>query len=339
MSSLHSTDIQSTDLPVIQGTPISEQVSLQAVEWLVALQAPDATRTTHEACQQWRNAHPDHERAWQHIESFGAELRKHHSPLLHGALVREDSDKRVRRRQAVKLFMVVAFTGSGAWYVQGRHERADHSTTTGEHRTVTLVDGTQIILNTASAIDVRFDETQRLVKLLRGEILVTTAPDAVNPLATPRPFYVETQQGRLRALGTRFLVHQRTDDSKIAVFEGAVEIRPADAPDTPCIIRAGGQTSFSRTAIGEPQPADMQSSTWTTGVLVARDMHLTDFVAELARYRPGRLTCDPAIGHLRISGIYPLDDTDRVLDMLRRTQPVDIHSLTRYWVSVRPRSE
>jgi transmembrane sensor len=71
-------------------------------------------------------------------------------------------------------------------------------------------------------------------------------------------------------------------------------------------------------------------------MLVAHDMPLAEFIGELARYRPGRLACDPAIAHLRVSGIYPLADTTQVLDMLTRTLPVDVRQTTRFWVSVVP---
>ena len=71
-------------------------------------------------------------------------------------------------------------------------------------------------------------------------------------------------------------------------------------------------------------------------MLVASGMRLDRFLAELGRHRPGLLHCDPAIAGLRVSGTYPLADTDRVLDMLRTTLPVEIRFMTRYWATVRP---
>ena len=50
----------------------------------------------------------------------------------------------------------------------------------------------------------------------------------------------------------------------------------------------------------------------------------------------GHLSCDPAVAHLRISGTFPLNDTDAVLNILSRTLPVRIQTLTRYWVNVVP---
>ncbi|MBF3188456.1 hypothetical protein HKT28_35340, partial [Pseudomonas aeruginosa] len=52
---------------------------------------------------------------------------------------------------------------------------------------------------------------------------------------------------------------------------------------------------------------------------------------------PGRLGCDPRIGGLRISGSYPLDDSERILATLPAVLPVEVRRVTRYWVGVHPR--
>jgi transmembrane sensor len=63
-------------------------------------------------------------------------------------------------------------------------------------------------------------------------------------------------------------------------------------------------------------------------------MPLGEWVAELGRYRRGVLRCDPAVAGLRVSGAFPLDDTDRALQLLADTFPVRHVWRTRYWVSV-----
>lgn len=73
-------------------------------------------------------------------------------------------------------------------------------------------------------------------------------------------------------------------------------------------------------------------------MLAARDMPLADLIAELARHRPGVLRCHPAVAALRVSGVFPLRDTDASLDLLIQTRPLALRNRTRYWVSVEPRS-
>ncbi|MBR8657942.1 iron dicitrate transport regulator FecR, partial [Achromobacter sp. Marseille-Q0513] len=78
------------------------------------------------------------------------------------------------------------------------------------------------------------------------------------------------------------------------------------------------------------------AASWSRGVLVADAWRLDDFLAELGRYRPGLLRCDPAVADLRVSGVFPLRDTDRALHNLERGLPVTVVYRTRYWVTLRP---
>ena len=159
-----------------------------------------------------------------------------------------------------------------------------------EIRALTLPDGTRLTLSTGTAIDLRFDANARLVVLLAGEILVATAPD---PAATPRPFRVRGRHGTVQALGTRFTVREDDEDARVAVFEGAVEIRPVGAPDAAIRLDAGQGSRFSRYRADPPIPVSEDAASWSRGVLVADAWRLDDFLAELGRYRPGLLRCDP----------------------------------------------
>ncbi len=66
---------------------------------------------------------------------------------------------------------------------------------------------------------------------------------------------------------------------------------------------------------------------------MADNLRLIDFLGELGRYRKGFVRCDPAIADLRISGAFPISDTERTLKMLVQTYPVVVTGhLNGYWV-------
>jgi transmembrane sensor len=320
----------------LSGAAAPEAPGLQAVEWLVRLQAGDCGPEVEQAWRAWRASDAENEQAWQHIEACMARMRGLPAALAHGTLARKPARAQANaaRRQSLKLVALLA-VGGGAWLAggdeQARFWLADYRTGTGELRHIVLEDGTRIALNTASSIDVRYDAGQRLVTILKGEIMVTTARDAAG-----RPFFVRTAQGRLQPVGTRFAVRVKEDRTQLGVFEGAVDIFPGQSPDAARRLQAGRHTSFTAAQTGAVQALPAGADAWTAGMLVAHDMPLADFVQELARYRQGRLACDPAIVHLRVSGIYPLADTTQVLDMLTRTLPVDVRQSTRFWVTVTP---
>ncbi len=212
---------------------------------------------------------------------------------------------------------------------------ADYRSGVGQRRDVQLADGSLLILNTDSAVDVRFSAGERKLVLRAGEILVETASRRqARAGADSRPFLVETEQGSVQALGTRFTVRRRGDATEVVVLEDAVAVRAAQAPRRPVTLRAGQRLSFTAADIGPAQAADDTAAAWRDGSIVAGDWPLGRLVAELARYRPGRLVCDPAVAQLRVSGAFPVGDTDKALAVLAASLPVRISRLTRYWVTV-----
>ena len=312
---------------------IPPHVAERALEWLVELQADPVSPQVRQAWMRWRAEHPDHERAWQRIESVRGRLAPLSAPQTAGLARAALATPRPKpRRQAMKTLAVLAFAGGLTWtareHTPWRQWMADHRTAVGERRTVVLADGTRLQLNTDTAVDVRFDATARRVRLLAGEILVTTAKD---PQAAPRPFFVETAQGSAHALGTRYAVRQDDADTEVCVFEGAVEIRPHAAPDRPRVLRAGACARYSVQAIGVPFPAEAARIAWADGFIVARSMRLDAFIAELRRYSRAALSCDPAIAGVRVSGSFPLDDLGKVLQTLASTLNLRKETTTRLW--------
>ncbi|WP_370680491.1 FecR domain-containing protein [Comamonas sp. GB3 AK4-5] len=317
----------------------------QAAQWLVRLHAGPVTAQDHAACARWRAAHPAHEQAWQKAERLAHQFGT--VPPALGVPVLTRKTPVVQRRALFQTLAVLGVVAPTAW-MGWRHApwqswAADYATATGERRHLDLPDGSRLALNTASAVDLDWSPRQRLVRLHRGEILVQTAPDPLQ-----RPFLVVTPQGQLRALGTRFTVrlHGAAKDGSastaLQVLEHRVEVTPAAGSAPPQIVSAGQGLRFTASTFGPLQPSPDEASLaagepgWAQGVLYADGMRLDDFLAELARYRPGALRCAPEVAGLRISGAYQLADTDQVLRMLAATLPVALIQRTRWWVMVGP---
>ncbi|ALL67813.1 FecR family protein [Paraburkholderia caribensis MBA4] len=322
------------------GTPagIAPNVARRAVEWWLDLQSGDITDSQRRAFECWRAEHADHDRAWRHIQSVSQRLQMlNESPAASAARAALTRPRSPARRAGVKALVLLFFGGGTAWLARDqiawRGWSADLHTGTGEQRNVTLADGTRLMLDTASAVDVRFSDTERRIVLLRGEVMVVTGHDD-GP--APRPFVAQTAQGVSIPLGTRFSLRQEPSMTRLDVFEGAVKVEPARAPGVSKLAHAGERMRFTATHIMSIEPANADTAAWTQGMLVASNMRLGDFVSELGRYRDGYLRCDPSIADFRLSGTFPLSDTDRVLDTLVTTLPVEVEYVTRYWVTVKP---
>lgn len=317
---------------------IDPRAAHEAASWLLRLRSEDCGIADQQAWQAWRSSDPAHEAAWQR-----AELLCHSLGLLPPAAGMRVLDRPVRktRRATVKTLAALIAAGPLLWGADhlagGPAWRADVRTARGEIRPLTLDDGTRLVLNTDTAIDIAYGRQERLIRLRSGEIHVETAPDTATP---PRPFLVQTAQGRIRAIGTRFSV--RHDDelfqarTQVAVMQGAVDIRPARADTAARILKAGEQTSFTEDAIPAPMPLAAQFDAWSRGVLVADNMPLGNLLTELARYRHGLLRCDPALASLPVSGTFQLKDTDKLLHLLQRSLPIRLRQRTRWWITIEP---
>lgn len=321
-----------------EGVP-SEDLLEEAADWMVRLQSGDVTEHSLRQLERWRTRSPAHAQAWQRAEAVLGTFEIVPKALGGQTMRRLASPG---RRQALRALGIAAVAAPVAWLAWREPAigtwiaswNADLRTAAGEQKTTTLADGTRLVLNTASAVDVEFTRTERRLRLRHGEILVTTSHNDPSPVE--RPFIVQTTQGTVRALGTRFSVSTESDGTRTTVFEGAVRIQTEPAHDT-LTLRAGEQTLFNASGIESPRPASATASIWEQGMLVASNMRLDAFAAELGRYRSGVLRCDPAVGELRVSGAFPLKDTDASLQLLQKTLPVRISSLTRYWVVIEPR--
>jgi transmembrane sensor len=322
-------------------------VRKEAVAWYARLCSGSTTDAERAGWRAWHDRHPDHQQAWLRIEAMRAALRQ--VPVNIAAPTLRMTAEARSRRHALRGFALLASTGTlgyVAWRGAGeqgfaRPLLAQYRTAIGQQRKIQLADGSLLILNTGSAVDVRLTGTERVVRLWAGEILIETAhqrqPHNVVGAADARPFIVQTAQGSVTALGTRFTVRQLDGLTEVAVLEHAVALRVSNAQGNPVLLHAGQQARFSATRIGAPQPAADNAGQWQSGSLLVNDRSLAEVLAELSRYRHGRLGCDPAVARLRISGVFPLADTDRALALLTRTFPLRQRSITRYWVTLGPR--
>lgn len=307
-----------------------------AAQWFATLCSDEVTPQQNQKWQRWYQQHEDNRWAWQRVESLQGQLHSMPGTFSYQTLNHARQQSAITRRRVLKSLLVLLGLG-GTWKAwqtpAGQGLLADARTSIGEIKTLHLSDGSQLALNTASAADIRFTPEQRLIRLHQGEIKITTARD---PQLRARPFLVETEQGMLRALGTEFIVRQDEDMTTLSVLKHAVEITLNDASSPGLQISQGNMVRFSRNTLGEIVAIPGGAGSWSKGVLSFSDRRLAEVVGELSRYRQGHLSCDPSIANLRISGTFPLQDTDRVLNIIARTLPVKIHSVTRYWVKVMP---
>lgn len=302
-----------------------------AATWYVQLNATPPSEAERLAWRNWLGESVANAQAWARVEKLQRQL----GALPQDVALPTLAGVRARRRAVLKTLGILLAVGAAGWtageLAPTEAWLAEHRTAKGQRRRLRLEDGSQLELNTDTAVDIAYDDSLRRVYLRRGEILIETAADPAG-----RPFVVHTREGSVRALGTRFSVRSENGRSEVGVMQHAVELRPLLQPAAVLRLDAGQQADFDSHSFTSPTALTAGSDAWTQGMLTVIEWRLADFLAELGRYRPGYVRCSDAVADLRLSGAFRLDDTDLVLENLGASLPIRVRYLTRYWVQVEP---
>ncbi|WP_339547618.1 FecR family protein [Pseudomonas sp. RA_35y_Pfl2_P32] len=299
---------------------IAPQVLRQAAEWLVRLDhGSDADAQTEQQFRAWLAADPLHREAIARLQGHLAPLQE--LPARAALRRAQPAQRRALGVKGLALLAVLGLTaGTGYPYWQSGYLLADHRTDSRQWRHEYLADGSQLQLDSSSAVDLDFDSTQRRVRLLEGEILVDVAKDA------HRPFYVDTPHGTIRALGTRFIVERNGDATLVSMLESSTRI---DSGGRSLTLNPGQRVRFDAQGLGAVSQVDGRAlqAAWSAHQLLAHDQSLADVLTRIARHHRGLLIFDrQALQALRVTAILPADDSDRALRLLARTLPIEVKS-------------
>ncbi|KIU53897.1 iron dicitrate transport regulator FecR [Pseudomonas putida] len=306
--------------------PKVDSATQAAVDWLLRLESVPPGDARHQAFEAWLSASPSNRHAWQRVNALlsqplaSLEEAEARSPGQRQAASRSLLAAPVHgRRKVLGGGLAMLLLGLGAGGIANRLTPleglfADLHSATGERKRVTLADGSELLLNARSAVDIRFDAAQRRVLIREGEVLVRVAADAA------RPFVIATAHGEARALGTQFLVRQSRDHSLVAVQQHSVRLTTRGGASS--VVEEGQAARFDAQGI-HPEAVSLRSrADWQSGQLVVHDEPLGEVVEVLRRYRPGLLRISPQAAQVRVFGVFSLDDSDATLHALAETLPI-----------------
>ncbi|MGH8383831.1 FecR family protein [Pseudomonas sp.] len=97
---------------------------------------------------------------------------------------------------------------------------SDVASASGERRQIQLADGSKLMLDSASAVDVDLRGPVRKVRLIQGQLFINVVHDG-------RPFVVEVDDAQIQVLGTRFSVSRGHEHDEVILLKGKVEVSSA----------------------------------------------------------------------------------------------------------------
>lgn len=185
-------------------------------------------------------------------------------------------------------------------------------TETGQRTTITLPDGSVVTLDSETAMRYKDLPRERQVELVRGRAFFKVARDR------SRPFVVDADGKRVRAIGTAFEVSMVGDEMAIVLTEGKVRVEEADKPSNGTDMTPGRQLVINSNRRWTLSNVDVEKETgWTQGRLIFMHDPLSKAVAEVNRYSTRKLTFkDEPIPNKDIVGVFSAGDVESFITAL-----------------------
>lgn len=296
----------------------AEEIEDEAADWLARLDRHGRTPELVAAFEAWladdsrRNgAVLQAQAAWNLLNDQLAPMPEVFDPeWAEGSDPAPDVPQRWMQRRKFLLGggAIAASVAAAGWFgLRGGGEV--YETRTGEIRRVPLADGSLVAINTHSAVRVELQRDARIVRLASGEAWFQVAKDKM------RPFTVEADRVRVRAVGTAFSVRRRANGADVIVTEGTVEAWVAGA-EGDLVRLSAGQRAF----VADDAPIVQKTETaaeadrtlaWRAGQIDLAGESITDAIAEFNRYNERKIVlADPRLAAEPLFGVFQTDDPE-----------------------------
>ena len=357
--------------------PDRHAIAEEAATWLIRLDADNApSQADVAALHEWLSRSPVHREELQSLAALWEKMNvlTELAVPLSKPTGQPSNGFRLLSRQAVLASLVLAaiITSIGLATLVWQSTASLHepnglfATAIGQQKTTTLSDGSVVLLNTDSQIEVNYRADFRDIRLLRGEAHFTVTENS------ERPFRVFAGTGRVQAVGTAFSVYlkdqsidvtvtdgrvslatlnQRTGVGEVSTIADSVEQQASGSTRTEiddyveavsalsagqsATIQTGPQSESTARSVQEsvrtvPTRDLAKKLAWRDGMLSFAGDPLEVVVSEISRYTPITIEiADPAIRATRIGGQFPVGQTEAMFDALEANFGLRVTRLSR----------
>ena len=282
---------------------------LAAMEWLVRLNDEQAAPDLAQQFDTWLDAAAANRDAWRQANALWSGLEP--VKTEYDAMRRRDG--LVSRRYALAGIAATAMASTVLWQAVRPRLGADYITAAGETQAVTLADGSLVNLGSRSAFAVDFDAGHRRLQLLRGEAFFSVASK------DPRPFIVSAMKGRILTYDAGFNVNSTPACVQVAVASSTVSLLPPN--HQALTLSAGWRARYDAEHLYPALQVDITSvGVWRQGRLVFENTPLREVLAEIERWRGGRIAVlDAKTAETPVSAIFDAAKPQMALDTVVET--------------------
>lgn len=233
--------------------------------------------------------------------------------------------------QPLALAASISFIAIFIWLAMPNNvQKNSYATLIGQQMDATFNDGSIIHLNTNSRIETEFSDEKRIIKLIKGEALFEVAHDP------NRPFIVYAGNRLVQAIGTKFVVHLKSENIQVTVTDGKVKMSKVPLNTTLTDIKELNNTTTQKddiyiakgekVIVGDNQAPKLtrikpenikRELSWLNGKLVFDNEELLNVIEEINRYVNIEIVLkDPSLHNIRISGRFDLEDSEALIEAI-----------------------
>jgi transmembrane sensor len=281
----------------------SSEIDASAAKWAAQLDAGSMRPSDHVALEDWLEGDSRRQGALWRARAVLALMVEPLETVVDRATARPDRRLLLGGlglAAAVAVGVVLAPVMSGQRY----------RTLVGEIRRVPLADGSMAAINTDTTLDVRFQKTERAVKLDRGEAWFQVAKDRA------RPFVVAAGDIRVQAVGTAFSVRRKSAGAEVRVTEGVVEVWSDKGASRQRRRVVAGEQVFVSDAAGASSPVKRplemdRALSWREGQIVLDGDTIAAAAAEFNRYNTRKIVIvDPDLEWRTVVGWFRTNEPE-----------------------------
>ncbi len=305
------------------------EIENNAALWVIKTTHRELTVTEEQDFQTWIN-HSEH-----HLAAY---YKARQLWSLTASLPAKVSETKVEAVAIPKTISVKKTINSKAWHALASmivfcvlsisiwhyhfQEVPDYQANTGELLRISLPDGSQVELDSGAQLSLAFNDNYRQVNLLSGRAYFTVTPMTQQE---PRPFRVLAQNGFIQALGTEFVVEDKSDQVEVSVYQHSVKISLLTGQSV--TVKAGDYTQYQQHILPISSLQSDNLTAWRQGQIIFHQRTLSDVVSEINRYRRKPVILLTKQSDQRISGVFQVASIESGLTHLAVSRHLSIYEV------------
>ncbi|MCT7523708.1 FecR domain-containing protein [Aliarcobacter cryaerophilus] len=287
------------------------------------------TKTQELEFQIWIKENIEHKKAFEKVEmlkslylSLPSDIKSKISQEVHRNIKSRNS---LRKSNFLKFAASVIFIIGASLF--GINEYMNFGikhtyTSNQEIKNIVLPDGSKVILDAKTKLDIKYFSDKREINIIEGKALfdVTSNPN--------KPFIVNANMIKVEVLGTNFEVKNEIDKIVVDVINGKVKVEQNKNNEFQqlAILTKGKHISFDKQSKKVIlKDIDINNiASWKDGILFFQDYSLEKAINEFKKYQDINITIQKDIKNYTVSGSFSIHEIDKFIFALTKIYPIKV---------------